>query len=137
MDTEIRGLFEEALEPDRVKDLERQLEEQRREAREEGERIRRDTVRSCAISGAVAASGTWDPEVLTLLLEREDLKVEDGKVLGLEEALEGLRSLRPYLFRDGGGRPRFAAAAMDRSLLPGEEQVAVKYKDNPWYRRRG
>lgn len=137
MDTEIRELFEEAMEPDRVKELERQLKDQRREAQEEGERIRRETIRSCAISGAVAASGTWDPEVLTLLLERENLDVEDGKVQGLEETLERLRSLRPYLFRDGGDRPHFAAAALDRGLLPEEERVAAKYRDNPWYRRRG
>lgn len=137
MDTEIRELFEEALEPDRVKDLERQLEDQRREAQEAGERIRKETILRCAIAGAVAASGTWDPEVLTLLLEREDLTVEDGEVLGLEEALGRLRSLRPYLFRDGGERPHFAAAALDRGLAPGEEKVAVRYKDNPWYKRKG
>lgn len=124
MDTEIRTIFEEALAPDQR--VEQQLEQQRREI-----------IARCAIAAAVSASGTRDPELLTLLLQREDLTVEDGQLRGLEQALERLRSLRPYLFQDGGDRPRFAAAALDRGLLAGEEQVAVKYRNNPWYKRRG
>lgn len=124
MDTEIRTIFEEALAPDQR--AEQQLEQQRREI-----------ITRCAIAAAVSASSTRDPELLTLLLEREDLTVEDGQLQGLEQALQRLRSLRPYLFQDGGDRPRFAAAALDRGLLGEEEQVAVKYRNNPWYKRRG
>lgn len=139
MDTEIQTIFEEAAkqETDRAAVLEQQLEQQRREAREEGERIRRETIAHCAIAAAVDSCGARDPEVLTLLLEREHLRVEDGRLQGLEEAMERLRSLRPYLFLDGGDRPRFSAAALDRGAFAEEEQVAARYRNNPWYRRRG
>ena len=135
MDTENQVMTGETSELDSRAELERQLERQRQEAREEGERIRRETIARCAISAAVNASDARDPELLTLLLERENLVVEDGQLQGLEEAMGRMRSLRPYLFQDGGQRPRFAAAAMDRGLPDGEEQVALRYRDNPWYKR--
>ena len=97
---------------------------------------REATVLNYALETAAAQSGARDPELLRLLLERESLTVENGTVQGLREALTAIRRQRPYLFQDGGGRPRFSAETMDRGFPSEEETVAQRYRNNPWYRRR-
>lgn len=97
---------------------------------------REATVLNYALETAAAQSGARDPELLRLLLERESLTVENGTVQGLRESLTAIRRQRPYLFQDGGGRPRFSAETMDRGLPSEEETVAQRYRNNPWYRRR-
>ena len=97
---------------------------------------REEAVLAYALDAAAARSGAQDPELLKLLLEREGLTVQDGTVQGLEAAVAAIRRQRPYLFRDGGGRPRFSAATMDRGLSTEEETVAQRYRNNPWYRKK-
>ena len=70
-----------------------------------------------------------DPELVALLLER-------GGEEDLTAAVRGLRRERPWLFRDNGGRPRFAAAAEGQPQNAEEEAVERRYRNNPWYRRR-
>lgn len=155
MDTEIRSIFDQAMEwdgeiknapgktisalPDRGGQKSNTLAESIPVSPErvDGELPDREaTVLNYALETAAAQSGARDPELLRLLLERESLTVENGTVQGLREALTAIRRQRPYLFQDGGGRPRFSAETMDRGLPSEEETVAQRYRNNPWYRRR-
>lgn len=88
-----------------------------------------------AVSAAAAESGALDTQLVELLLSREELGLEDGRVTGLPEAMERIRQQRPYLFSDGGGRPRFAASVRGRNPSHEEERVARRYQNNPWYHR--
>ncbi|MBQ9269961.1 MAG: phage scaffolding protein [Oscillospiraceae bacterium] len=120
MDTEIRNYFEEALEsPSPVSEQPETADQ---------------AVIDYAIASAVTASGTRDPELLELLLRRAKLGLEEGTVTGLREAMEDLRETRPFLFEDGGNRPRFSAATQGRSLSREDAAVAKRYRNNPWYR---
>ena len=125
MDTEIRNIFDAALEP----------EPEPQDAPVDLARERETAVLDYAISAAVRESGTRDPELLEHLLRRTELRMEDGAVAGLTETLEALRRDRPYLFRDGGSRPVFAAATQGRSLSREDEAVAQRYRNNPWYKK--
>ena len=133
MDTEIRNIFEEAIEaenPAEIPETPDQPEPEERIARE-----RQQAVLDYAIASAVKGSGTRDPELLELLLRQAEITMEDGEVTGLGEAVDALRKNRPYLFSDGGSRPVFAAETHGRSLSHEDEVVAQRYKNNPWYRR--
>ncbi len=120
MDTEIRNYFEEALESPAPAPEQPETADQ--------------AVIDYAIANAVTASGTRDPELLELLLRRAELRVEEGTVVGLREAMEDLRENRPFLFEDGGDRPKFSAATRGRSLSREDAAVAQRYRNNPWYR---
>jgi len=128
MDTEIREIFESALEAEVTPQVD--VEALRQQWAEEAETIRRQAREDADIAAAVAGSGTHDDAVLELLIRQEDLS--DGAAA----VVQRLRQEKPWLFADGGQRPRFSAETMDRMLQPEEEQVAQRYKGNPWYRRK-
>ena len=145
MDTEIQEIFNNAMEPremeaapeqETVEQLRRALEEERSARSAAEDAARSGAILDCTVQAAIAGSGARDPELLRLLLEREGLSVEDGAVKGLSGAIDAIRQSRPYLFQDAGGRPRFSAATMDRGLCQEEETVAMRYRNNPWYRRK-
>ena len=121
MDEEIRTIFEEALEEEPLRS-------------DPADEARDRAILDYAVSAAVGGSGTRDPEVLEMLLRSREISVENGAVTGLEEALAELRRDKPFLFADGGDRPRFAAAACGRSLSAEDAAVAQRYKNNHWYR---
>lgn len=121
MDTEIKAIFEEALEEMPVQT---EPEEEKRDR----------AILDYAISSAIESSGALDPELLEMLLRSRDLTVSENGIDGLAEAMEEIRRDRPFLFEDGGDRPRFAAATCGRSLRAEDAVVAQRYKNNPWYR---
>lgn len=41
-----------------------------------------------------------DEDVLSKLINRDELKFEDGKVIGLDEQVKSLKESKPYLFKD-------------------------------------
>lgn len=60
--------------------------------------IKLDNAIKLAINGKV-----HDEDIITSLFDREKLVLDDsGKVIGLEEQLEGLKSSKSFLFKDEG-----------------------------------
>ncbi len=110
-----------------------ELESQQEQERQAAQTAQEQALLEYAVTSAVAESRARDPELVTLLLHREELSLEDGAV---RAAVERLRRDRPYLFADGGLRPAFAAPVQGRALDHEDETVARRYQNNPWYRRR-
>ena len=128
MDTEIREIFENALEAETAPQAD--VEALRQQWAQEAEEIRRQARADADIAAAVAGSGAYDGELLEELIRREDLTD------GASAVVQRLRLEKPWLFSDNGRRPMFSAETMDRMLQAEEEQVAQRYKGNPWYRRK-
>ena len=98
----------------------------------------RAAVLDYALTRAAADSGSHDPELVRYLLGLEAYPDMEPEALtaAVTAALRALRRSRPYLFRDGGQRPRFASPVRARELSHDEEIVARRYQNNPWYRRK-
>lgn len=91
-----KGLSED--ERKRLEELDRRDKD--RDARE------RTLILRYEVASRAAKLGIQDPEVAVLLLERSgDIKVEDGQVSGVDDALKALIKDKPYLVRPVGGNP--------------------------------
>ncbi len=110
-----------------------ELEARQQESAQAAQALQRQAVLDYAVSAAVAGSQARDPELVSMLLRQELSGADEGSV---RTALADLRNQRPYLFADGGKRPRFAAPVQARDLSREDEAVAQRYKNNPWYKRR-
>ena len=58
------------------------------------------------ISRALTAAGARNDKAVKALLDDAQIKLEDGKVIGLDEQLEKLRADNGYLFNDSGIKPQ-------------------------------
>lgn len=53
-----------------------------------------------SLRAALKEAGCIDSRALEVYLTKENLKLEDGKIVGLEEQLNSLKESKPYLFKD-------------------------------------
>lgn len=80
-------------------ELEKQIQELKAK-NEDWARKYKETQINTAIK--LAAKDAKDPEDVLVFLDKSKLELnEDGSVKGLDEALEGLRASKPYLFDEG------------------------------------
>lgn len=93
-----------------------------------------EVVKNYAIRTAVGAAETVDPDVVALLIKRDNVKVDGDEVTGIAEQLADLRKEKPYLFADNGGKPYFGGPLGDqRQTGTEQDRVNEKYKNNPFY----
>lgn len=96
---------------------------------------REDSIRvDMALENALNQSGARNHKAVLALIERDKIKVRDGKVTGLQEQMDALRKSDPYLFHDNGGKPYFGSSSSGGN--PGSSDdatVRARYKNNPWY----
>lgn len=92
-------------------------------------------IKNYAVNAAVKAANTVDPDVVAMLLDREKITVDGDTITGIDEQLDELRTNKPYLFNDNGGRPRFSSGTGGGQPTGSNEdaQVAARYANNPWY----
>lgn len=76
------------------------------------------TIRS-AIQGKAAALGVVDLDAAAVLIDRSSIKVEDGAITGVDEALTALLEAKPYL----KGKPQ---AAVGTGSNPSQTEGGVK-----------
>lgn len=55
---------------------------------------------SYSLRDALKEAGCIDSKALEVYLTKENLKLEDGKIVGLEEQLNSLKESKTYLFKD-------------------------------------
>ena len=72
-----------------------------------------------ALSSALRDAKVKNPATLTGLLDRDALKLADGKILGLAEQLESIKKDNGFLFESDEKPPRIVAGA------PGAKDVAT------------
>lgn len=97
-----------------------------------------NVIKNYAIATAVKAVGAVDPDVVAMLLDREKVTVEGDTVTGIQEQIDELRTSKPYLFPDNGGRPRFSGGTGGGQPTGSkeDEQVRARYANNPWYTQK-
>ena len=85
-------------------------------------------LKTAPVPTVVKADGLALGKGVTVAMTREEAEA------AVREAMEDLRENRPFLFEDGGDRPKFSAATQGRSLSREDGAVAQRYRNNPWYR---
>lgn len=78
----------------------KEMEEQNKKIQTEYEEKLLNSQRDYAIDLAIAKAKVKNPKAVKALLDHEKIKVEDGKVSGLDEQLEVIRKSDGYLFED-------------------------------------
>lgn len=68
--------------------------------------------------------GARNPKAVKALLNTDEIKLEDGKLVGLDAQLENLKKTDDYLFGDTGLK--------GKDHEPGDGKADDDYKDNPW-----
>lgn len=104
------------------------------QAQAQEDQIRIDLAQEAALERYGARNG----KAVAALLNRDKIRVEEGKVTGLTEQLDALLQSDPYLFRENGGRPYFSGPTGGGSA-PGSaeaDRIAARYRNNPFYHGR-
>lgn len=67
------------------------------------EKEKMDLKNEYSLKSALEKSGTVDPDLLMKIIKHEDLKFQEGNIIGLEEQLSVLKQDKPYLFQVNQG----------------------------------
>lgn len=81
---------------------------------------------SAEIKSLGAAMGLVDADAAMALLDMSGVKLEDGKVSGAQEALDALKTAKPYLF--GATQPRKAWGQPQGTTVPNEDGVTAAFR---------
>lgn len=136
-DAEITGLKEQleganrqigdfrAMDIDKIKQAAADWEEKAKKAAADAEakigKIQFDHALDAALSGAKAKN----TKAVTALLDMDGIKLEDGKLTGLDKQLEKLRADNDYLFESETNEPRFLGSAGGGSGA-GDDDAAIR-----------
>lgn len=73
---------------------------------------------------AIREAGARNPKAVKALLNTAEIKLEDGKLSGLEAQMEKLKKEEDYLFGETGLK--------GKEFKEGDGKLDDDYKDNPW-----
>lgn len=122
---------------DAIKQSASDWEAKAKEHESELERVKQDA----ALDKALAATNTFDADLLKKALDHEALQFKDGKIIGLDEQLKTLQEGKPYLFKEqdpkegqdnqsNGFDPYVPPAGDGKGASSMEQQIAAVFGSN-------
>ena len=103
------------------------------EADQKVEAVKFDYALKAALSEAKARS----PEKVAKLIERDALKLVDGRLVGLEEQLKALKESDGYLFEGDKPTPNIVKPGSPVYRTPaGGGDLDAFYANNPFYKKK-
>lgn len=103
-----------------AEDYKKKFEAAEAKAKADIEALRFDTALNSALSGAKARNA----KAVKALLNMDDLKLNDGKIVGLEEQLKQVKEENDYLFESEENIPRIVGAT--GNTPPIEDDSAIR-----------
>ena len=89
------------------------------------------------LKAALKAQKAKNPEILEKAINREALKLVDGKIIGLEEQLKQLKESDGYLFEGEAPTLELVKPTHGESKSTSEQmQMDSFYRNNPFYKKR-
>jgi predicted ATP-dependent protease len=86
-----------------------------------------DTQMEAAIKLAALQEQVNDPDDLSKFIDREKVKLSDGKVIGLDEQMKALKESKPYLFKSEEGKnPNQPGNDKKLPPAPGDEKMRLE-----------
>ena len=101
-----------------------ELEQQNAQTKEEYESKLSAQKFDFELEKAIREAGARNPRAVKALLNTAEIKLEDGKLSGLEAQMEKLKKEEDYLFGEVGLK--------GKDFKEGDGKLDDDYKDNPW-----
>ena len=90
-----------------------------------------------ALKAALAQAKARNPEKVAKLIERDAIKLVDGKLVGLEEQLKTLKESDGYLFEGDKPAPEIVKPSSPVYRTPaGGGDLDAFYANNPFYKKK-
>ena len=108
-------------------------QQMQQEADQKVEAVRFDYALKAALTQAKARS----PEKVAKLIERDAIKLVDGRLVGLEEQLKALKESDGYLFEGDKPAPEIVKPGSPVYRTPaGDGDLDAFYANNPFYKKK-
>lgn len=80
-----------------------------------------------ALDGALLGAKAKNPKAVKALLKIDDLKLtDDGKLLGLDEQVEALKTENDYLFESDEPEPKIVAGGKNKTVIGDASVIAAR-----------
>lgn len=123
-DNQLEELKTKATGNEELQERIQELEELNKQTKEEYESKLEAQKFDYELEKAIREAGARNPKAVKALLNTEEIKLEDGKLVGLEAQLETLKKTDDYLFGETGLK--------GKGYQEGDGKLDDDYKDNPW-----